>query len=368
MKKDEKQTNISLGDARDASAQTSASPISGSANLPLPPVTEHQSSAFYVLKGLAILWVISGHFGHGATAGEMAELAEKLRNVLCVIGVPCFFFAAGFFYRRSFRDFAPFWQKKLTTIVLPWFIGAFVTFALYSFKDHNFADIPQRFCMWFFGLGSWFYFMTGLVFCFAWFKIVTGRTNIWLTVALTVASIYMTRLGLIPYCKWFTAYVNPFNWFGFFGLGILARRSESLRLFEKKRPVLLFLFGLALAALGVYGRFYFNDLSMNLPSGGYSSAFAVPIEVGSGIVLIGLANLFAKSSLLKDLGKKSFAIYLYHMPFVGLVKQLIPQSSVAGIVVAPIAVALVLLLGFRILEQLAGKFHCARILTYLGIR
>ena len=69
--------------------------------------------------------------------------------------------------------------------------------------------------------------------------------------------------------------------------------------------------GAALAALGVYGRFYFDDFSIDLPSG-YASAFAIPIEVGAGIALIGLANLFAKSALLKDLGKKCFAIDEFH--------------------------------------------------------
>ena len=366
MKTDDNQINVSTGSDGDAPMRTSSPSASNSSCPALPPVTERQSSAFYVLKGLAIISVICAHFVMGAADGDAAALAEKLRSVCGNLGVPCFFFAAGFFYRRSPRDFAPFWKKKLATVVLPWFIGACVTFALYSFKDRNFADVPQRFCMWFLGLGSWLYFTTALMFCFAWFKVVTGRVNIWLTVALTVASVYMTRLGLIPYCEWFTAYVNPFNWFGFFGLGILARRSESLRLFEKKRPV-LFVFGAALAALGVYGRFYFDDFSIELPSG-YASAFAIPIEIGAGVVLIGLANLFAKSALLKDLGKKSFAIYLYHMPFVGLIKQLIPQSSVVGIILAPLAVAFALQLGFRILEWLAGRFRCAQILTYLGIR
>ncbi len=254
MKTDDNQINVSTGSDGDEPMRTSSPSVSNSSCPALPPVTERQSSAFYVLKGLAIISVICAHFVMGAADGDAAALAEKLRSVCGNLGVPCFFFAAGFFYRRSPRDFAPFWKKKLTTVVLPWFIGACVTFALYSFKDRNFADVPQRFCMWFLGLGSWLYFTTALMFCFAWFKVVTGRVNIWLTVALTVASVYMTRLGLIPYCEWFTAYVNPFNWFGFFGLGILARRSESLRLFEKKRPV-LFVFGAALAALGVYGRF-----------------------------------------------------------------------------------------------------------------
>ena len=136
---------------------------------------------------------------------------------------------------------------------------------------------------------------------------------------------------------------------------------------NRARQYLAYRFGAALAALGVYGRFYFDDFSIELPSG-YASAFAIPIEIGAGVVLIGLANLFAKSALLKDLGKKSFAIYLYHMPFVGLIKQLIPQSSVVGIILAPLAVAFALQLGFRILEWLAGRFRCAQILTYLGIR
>ena len=124
MKSDDNQTTVSTDTDADAPLRAS-SPTANSSFPALPPITERQSAAFYVLKGLAIISVICAHFVMGAADGDAAALAEKLRSVCGNLGVPCFFFAAGFFYRRSPGDFAPFWKKKLTTVVLPWFIALF---------------------------------------------------------------------------------------------------------------------------------------------------------------------------------------------------------------------------------------------------
>ena len=90
MKTDDNQTTVSTDTDADAPLRAS-SPTANSSFPALPPVTERQSAAFYVLKGLAIISVICAHFVMGAADGDAAALAEKLRSVCGNLGVPCFF-------------------------------------------------------------------------------------------------------------------------------------------------------------------------------------------------------------------------------------------------------------------------------------
>lgn len=335
----------------------------------IPKITERQSAGFYALKGIAILMVVCAHMTASKELDASGEFARNLRSIAGTLGVPCFFFASGFFFRRSPGDSAAFWRKKASTIIVPWLIGATVTFALYSLKDRNAADLAVRFVKWFLGIGSWLYYMSVLLCCFVWFKFVTGRVNIWLTFALTCASLVMTRLGIIPDTEWFTSYVNPFNWLGFFGLGVLARWSERFALFEKKRPALLALGALSLVAGGAC-RFYFNDFvdASGKSLSGYASFFAIPTELGTLAVALALASLTAKNKLIVDVGKKSFAIYLYHMPFVSVVNLLVPQREPIGILIAPVVALAFVYLAFVVLEFVAKKARCEGALKYLGLR
>lgn len=335
----------------------------------IPKITERQSAGFYALKGIAIFVVVGAHLVASADLEPLSLSVCRLRALIGHAGVIGFLFASGFFFKRAPGDSVAFWRKKASTIVVPWLIGAVVTFALYNLRDRNAADLAVRFVKWFLGIGSWLYYLSVLLCSFVWFKFVTGRVNIWLTFALTCASLVMTRLGLIPENDWFTPYVNPFNFIGFFGLGILARQSRRFVLFEERRPVLCAL-GLLTFIVCVGCRFYFNDF---VDEDGnkviaYLSFFAVPLELGALAVALALARLTAKSKLIVDVGKKSFAIYLYHLPFVGVVSRLVPQREPIGILIAPVVALAFVYLAFVVLEFVAKKARCEGALKYLGLR
>ena len=342
-------------------------------NESIPPITERQSAAFYALKGLAIIPVVCAHCTNGAGGGDLAALLFKLRSIVGTLGVPCFFFASGYFYKRLSGDALNFWRKKIPTIFVPWLVAAILTFAYWTLKDRNFADLLVRFVKWFLGIGSWFYFMTALICCFAWFKMAKDRFDLWTTMALTIGSMVATRLGYIPKGEWFTEYVNPFNWLGFFALGIWARRYAEKRLFEQKRPV-WFALGLFALIAGVRARFYYNDFAdaEGNPIVGYFSFFALPIELGALVVALGLANLLRKSRFFVDLGKKSFAVYFYHMPIVGIVCALFKRfegpATPVLVVAAPLVAVLVAYLALLLLEFVAKKLRLTPALTLLGLR
>ena len=338
-------------------------------NEQLPPITERQSAAFFAFKGLAICAIVGAHIVRPSNLGNLAENVYLWRCTIAQSAL-LFFFASGFFYKRTRGDSRSFWSKKFKTIVVPWLIAAAITFLYFTIKNRDFSsDIVERFFKWTIGVGTYFYFMTVLVCSFVYFKIVTGAPNLWMTFALTIASLISMRLGIVPAPNPAAFFLNPFNFFGFFALGILARRSQRLALLEKKRPI-LYAFGILLFIASGCARFYVNDFDDEaVRQCGFLSYFIAPAGVGLIITLCALSDLLRRSRLLRDIGKKSFVIYLYHMPIAGIVgRLLIRQNNALAIIAAPILVTFITYAALVLFEKVMKKIGRDSVLTYVGLR
>lgn len=326
----------------------------------LPPVSNEMSSSFYALKALAIWSVVSAHM---PAQGDGMEIARRLLSIWGTVGVVVFMILAGFFYKRSEGDALFFWRKKFFTVVVPWFLAALITF-VWLYIRGGVDNMGAGFVRWFLGSGTWFYFCSVICFCFAWFKYIYMCTwGCLVSILLTVISIGASAMELVPYNEYFTPYLNPFNWIGFFALGILARRygwlSENWGLGRKN--ILIYLIGATVLIGLIVWEFHINYFK------GYFSLLSALIELTAFCLLMPLAILWANNKMAIDIGKKSFAVYLYHMPVAGFLNVIIP-SNAATIGLKPLLALLVVYGFFKAVEVCIRKTRFKFALDLLGLR
>lgn len=77
-----------------------------------------------ILKAIAIISVISAHSNRiiNGNNNQFELLFSKLLNQFGVVGVAIFFVLSGYLFYLDKTPFLLFVRKKLTRIILPWFI------------------------------------------------------------------------------------------------------------------------------------------------------------------------------------------------------------------------------------------------------
>lgn len=300
------------------------------------------SVAFNVLKCICILLIICAHVNVSSFG-----LLGTIMNNFGIIGVPLFLICSGYYYKK--KPFFNMLKSKFFSIVIPWlFLGSivFLINALLLKEGISFSSYVQ----WMLGYKTYLYYVIVLLVCFVVFYHNCLISNI-VFVLLSIVSIiatYYYGLGDFLSSIGLTNYLNVFNWFGFFALGLLLKRVDAARfLFFLRKS--RFLFGVFWALITVYIACFNYKLS-------YFSLNGIFYEMISFFTVLGLGTIIKSENLVVSImSKTTYPIYILHMALVGLCGKIyqlhVTTACIANIIVYIITIVLVLL-GYFVFKKI----------------
>ncbi len=248
----------------------------------------------------AILTVISAHI-----TIRTSEILADLYSVIGSIGVIVFLIISGYYYKKE--SISVLIRKKMKTIIFPWLLLGSLVYITDSLLTGRGLSIVA--CIeWVVGYKTYLYFVTILVLCFVLFYYRNLYTMIF-AIAINIVSIILTYLGMLnPFFTrlHMTAYLNVFNWIGFFALGLLLRRvnAEKIMLFIKKVRWLFLVLSVTIVIVVV-----FFKLKV-----GYFSAWGWMFELICALGIFSLCSFeWTYNKHIISVSRFSFAIYLSHM-------------------------------------------------------
>lgn len=318
------------------------------------------SSTFSTARIYFLISIVAAHLSFPGTFSSI------LLSRIGTLGVVGFLVMAGYFYNPSkFGSFANMLKKKAISVVLPWFVMGFITWG------YNAVLVPQRrsvveLLKWVFGNGTFLYYMPVLVLCFVFFY-KHNKVSLSAAVIINLVSVVLTAAGVlkpVTDALHITSYLNGFNWFGFFALGMLLQsvNEEMLQSFFKRYR---FLF------IGSFAICYVTMLVLKDVKLDYFSYLAIPYEL-MGVMAVFSVSTFnlTDKKIFSYLSSSSFTIYLIHMIFIGLLDGYLAQLRVLRLL-SPIIIILpsflLLMIGFFVSKKIKlEKLYC--LLTGLRIK
>ncbi len=293
-------------------------------------------------KAISILSIITAHLRDSENI-----VSERLGS----IGVIVFIFIAGYYFHpKKYNTLRSFFQKKATTIIIPWVFTGSILYII-----ENQFSLPGLF-NWLIGNGSYLYYLTILMLCYLVLFYLRSRVVLIALIFINILSQVLTAFGIIDHCAFVlfgmgpvNNYLNLFNWIGYFALGVMAKEIPLDSLFYRlKQMIWIILPGYVLLLAG--------SLLLEPDKGGYFSKLAIPMQ------LAGVLTVFAFASVrclhrrwVYRLSDLTFAIYLTHF-FVFPIRRFLP-TGVPGEVLNPFLILIIvsglLYLGQRISRLLS---------------
>lgn len=286
-------------------------------------------SILNIAKIFSILCVILAH-SRINDCSYYSHLAERLG----CLGVVTFFSIAGYFFNISKYGFAVFFISK---------------------EPKNFISWGN----WIIGNGTYLYYLTILIICYLIFSISEKIFFCYLIIFLNIVSLLLTSFNIINSYLDINNYLNPFNWIGFFAVGILFKNYffNFLVFINKYRFRIIILYLLFLL------------LSINLETEhGYFSKLAIINDLLGMIAVFSISCLkfFNKKNILK-IADYTFTIYLIHFLVFPIRKFLIINYATQFF--NPLVYLIVSLFIVLIGKYIAEKINLLKFYnTLLGIR
>lgn len=313
------------------------------------------SRMFAAARLFAILTVISAHI-----AIRNSAVIAKFYSAVGSIGVIVFFIAAGYYLKQD-KPFL-FIKKKAKTILLPWMVLGTAVYVVNSILNGSGLSLFS-WVQWQFGYKTYLYFVPVVMVCFVLFYYNNLLTLI-AAIILNGLSLMLTCSGVLEpviVALHITNYLNVFNWIGFFALGILLRRipvEKSFAFFKQTR-----LFALCLSVFCIV-LITFTDYKV-----GYFSPFGWAFELVCTWSILGVCTFErAHNKFFVSVSEMSYAIYILHMMFVGVLAKvygLHPALSLFANVIVLLFTWFVLTAG----RCIAGRVKLAKVYNlFLGIR
>lgn len=284
--------------------------------------TERESTAINVAKSVAILSVIAAHVVPLVKTDLLSNFVSSSWNMFGRVGVIVFFVIGGFLYSRKDGDRKTFLKKKAFRIFIPWVFCSLLTYSICLFY-HPFFLVD--YLKWVFGSGTWYYYATVytlFIFVFKW--VYKNDVILYSLIGVQTIVLIMKSIGFsttLPF-DFFTDYLNPLHWIGYFSAGIILRRKRfDIVLRENRTVLILSAIVSVISFLILYKQeihTYFNIIT---------SIFCVSFSV----LILRFSYWIAKFKVSNHVGKAgeySFCIYLLHMQIVQGVISKIPEGIV----------------------------------------
>lgn len=317
-------------------------------------ISEKQSKTLYIVRAFAVLSVIAAHMPFG----REHLIADSVRISLGQIGVVIFFILSGFFYKRKDGDIKEFWLKKLKNIVIPWFIISIITYIISCLLTKKADFLPVSIIKWVFGVQNWYWYLPVLLVLFALFKYIKKDALLYLIMGITVASVLLSAFGIIKYNMYFNQHFNIFNWAGFFALGLLIRKKDLL---DKLSGVIPLIVSCVLLILSVL-------LTVKMGQAkAYIDYFSLLCELCGFVFVLNLSGYLYKINILKDIGAKSFFIYLIQMQIAGIINTRLPYNAFFFII-RPFSVLILIYIICLLIEFVLTKTKLKKYDYIIGLK
>lgn len=310
-------------------------------------ITPKSSQSIHVIRAFSILSVICAHC-HSVDPGYSFSnifAASALRSFGSV-GVGVFLLLAGFLFNKSQRNAKSFFSSKVKSIVLPWmFSGTLVYLYVYLRKGGLSILSLIKYLL---GVDTYLYYLVVLFALYALcFFVRHNKFVLYGYLGISIISNLLTGLG---YLDMLNSYLNPLNFMFLFVIGILIGEYnlfDKLLSFSKKSLVITVPFYLAVILWLAY-----NGIIVS-----YAWIFYLPIELFAILCVFGVAAALENAPhWLADLGKKSFSIYLFHMPLAGIVASIFDRVDFWGLTVLRSVIVLAITYSaVKIIEVIIAK-------------
>ncbi len=317
-------------------------------------ITKKESNMWYVMKAFAIFFVVMAHMSF---SGDY-HTAEIIRTSIGQIGVVIFFISSGYFYSRKPDDSKVFWQKKLKTFFLPWFLIATGIFFLSAILFGMPENLPVAYLKNLFGVGTLYWYMTVTTVLMILFKFIKKDIFLYVCIVISVISVILSATGLFVYKGDFNQYLNVFSWVGFFTAGILLRKYNILQKLINTNFLIVSFLGIAVAVIVAVLR--------NITIEAYIDITSLLIEISGFVFVLNISNILANNNFFIDIGKKSFFIYLIHIQIVGIINTRLPYNALFFII-RPIAGLAVCYIIAKIFKFILDKFKLKKYSYIFGL-
>ena len=288
-------------------------------------------------KGLFILFVIVAHSPIDFEVFSDNKFLYNLWQLLGTFGVGGFYIISGYIHGISNKKT----YQRISKLLIPWFVSSmFVYFAL-SVVNNSIFDIIG-YLQFFIGYQSFYYFLSVLIFFQVFYDFVPVKVR-FLLPCISLTSILLTQLNLIPFMN--LIYLNPFNWLVFFWLGNTLKEKDFD--FYLNRISIFMLITLSLALL---------SYCIITNSTNYFSIQNVILQTFVSFLIISFFKKF-KISKIEDIGKLSFTIYLWHIPFISLLNRLMYNQLLSFQVFKPILALVFLYALIKVYETITNRFR-----------
>ena len=279
-----------------------------------------------------MLSVITAHLVGTVNATGIRMHIATVKSWFGQVGVIVFLILGGWLFHFKNQSYKVFWKRKAQLLIVPWIICGTGTYILCAFLSKN--SSLTSYIRWVIGSGSWYYYMSIYIFFLLLFQKVRNRWIVKLMIPITLISLLLTDLNVIPYTECFTKYLNPANFVGFFAIGILLQQETINEAFFKKhrnKAALACLLSVAVMAVRQKSSYFCME----------SAVF----EVSAAMLVLYLAYTLSKTRTgwkIGRFGKDTFFIYLTHMQIVQAIGTRLPDTLLFDVLKPVIGLAVML--------------------------
>lgn len=292
-----------------------------------PGIDTDTSEKIWLLKAFAIIAVVTCHCTHTIeNPGKINVFATYFFATWQGMGVPIFYLCSGFFFKAN-ENILIFIKNKVVSVVLPWIctgtaVWLYIVLRKGGISFYNWAD-------YLFLRGSYLYFLTNLIIFYFIMYVAQKRKYIYyfICVYTVLSCIAMNLAGgdiktalMMPY----TVLGVPFIYWFYFSLGTIIRQFSLFKFVDNSRLSWLILVFVFLAIID----------KMNIGTEKFPFVIDLTKSLSLIIGLYNLRDLLTKlriKDLLINVGKVSFSIYLLHMPFAGIIANMLNKSEAFAI-------------------------------------
>lgn len=316
------------------------------------------SDCMWCLRAIAIISVICAHCNVNTEIFNNIVIkyeAHTLSNI-GTIGVGVFFFSSGYFYKVD-NEFIN--KKRLCNETLPWILAATMVWLYVVLRKGN-ITIKSWLCF-VLGYNSIYYFMVDLILIriiyFIFVRIVKDIRIVYgICVILNAVSIFGITKGF-NYTP--TPYLNPLIFISYFSLGnVFSKYNISSNMLNKVCLVIPAVFATVIALSKI-------DLTY------YMGIEEIIIEtLFICVIYFGITSMNHPPRLLVNIGKMSFALYLWHIPFAGIISNLGNRKEILQYfaILWPVVVLILTVLLVSAIEKVIYLFGREKYKYILGIR
>lgn len=316
----------------------------------------------FAIKSIALVSIVAAHSTPiNSNSNKLNANFSWLLYQFGSIGVALFFIISGYLYYKSTnRSITLLLRKKTNNILLPWVFTGTIVYLYVHIRNNNISVISWL--NFLIGNGSYLYYLTLLfVFYVLFYSKPKKSFVLYFGIIVFLISIILTSIG---YLDIINPYLNPFNFLGYFIVGIIMYENNNfIRVVLMCRSKLLYLLVLYFIVL------FFMRLN-NLESG-YWGLLALVVQPLAIMVALGLSTFgIFLSDRIQYYGRLSYSIYLLHMPIAGVLNYFLNTHNLWHItLLRPIIVILITGFCIRLFVILVTKLRIKKYaLPLIGIK